>query len=282
VANLHPWPKRGNCLDFVQHVRATPDRIWRSLTCEEDLQRWLRVTTAEIPETPGAPFALNWETRGHAQSRVTRRKSGFVKAYVPGKLLALEWILPVSQVTTHLSIQIQRSFALFGESCDSECDVWLIHSGFPEEGVGLFEFDGHHRHWRQDIGTLAALLENRRGKPTPYSLAGISFVGGAPDVGLLVCDVFVGSPAHVAGIRTGDIIRAVDGQKLHSLDDFHDWIDDRRPGETGRFTLGDREVDVTVEGIEEARKRLVIRRGGAWVERFDLPARQAMGGDGAR
>ena len=264
MANLHPWDREGNTIDFVQHIRASPERVWDAITTTDGLQRWLRVTSTEIPSVPGASFHLTWEARGCVSRCVTRRQVGFVKTFVPPRLLALEWTLPQSGVTTFLSLQIQTSFALFGESRVGECDIWLIHSSFPTHGLGLFEFDGHFRHWRQDIGDLAAWLEARPGKPTPYARAGLQFVGGAPGIGLLVSDVVSGSPAHKAGIKSGDIIRAVDDRVLHSLDDFHDWIDERRPGESGEFALTDRVVNVTVESAEQARDRLLIRSGERW------------------
>jgi uncharacterized protein YndB with AHSA1/START domain len=269
MSNLHPWPQTGHTIDFIQHVRADPQRVWEALTTEDGLRRWLRVTDAEIPTTAGRPYRLTWESIGRAGGRNTRVQEGVVAAVSSPVLLALEWRLPTSGAMTYLSVQIQQSYALFGESREQECDIWLIHSGFPTHGVAMFEYDGYLRHWRQDIGVLAAWLEARPGKPTPYALAGLQFVGGAYGVGLLVADVFIGSPAHEAGIVAGDIIRAVDGHPLHSLDDFHEWIDARMPGESGRFTLTDREVTVTVESVEAARARFQLRQGDVWKSRFD-------------
>lgn len=267
MANLHPWPRKGNTIDFVQHVLVPPERVWQAFTQEKDLQHWLRVTTADIPLTEGMPFHLSWETRGRASGKTTHGYHGQVAKVVERKLLALEWILPFSEETTHFSMQVQQSFALFGEDRGSECDIWIIHSGFPTEGTGFFEFDGHFRHWRQAIGDLAAWLEDRPGKPTPYALAGLQFVGGAPEVGLLISDVIEDSPADRAGILPGEIIEAVDGQRLHSLDDFHDWIDELRPGDSGVLRVNGRDAEVTVESVEEARNRFLIRQGEEWVTR---------------
>jgi uncharacterized protein YndB with AHSA1/START domain len=267
MSNLHPWPRSGNTLDFMQHIRAAAEPIWDAITTEAGLQQWLAVTSAEIPLVPGSRFHLTWETRGQVSGKSEHGFEGTVAAVVPNRLLALEWILPYSKAVTHFSVQIQPSFAMFGEDVGPECDIWLIHSGFPSDGPGLYEFDGHSRHWRQSFGDLAAQLEARPGKPTPYALAGLQFVGGAQDRGLLVADVLAGSPADVAGIRGGDVIKAVDGLVLHALDDFHDWIDERLPGETGEFTLSDRTVNVTVEGVEQARHRLLVRQNDGWITR---------------
>jgi uncharacterized protein YndB with AHSA1/START domain len=267
MANLHPWTRKGNVIDFAQHVQASPERVWQAFTTEEGLRQWLKVTSGDIPLSPGAPFSLAWHTQGRVSGKKTHGYSGRVVKVLPPRLLALEWRLPLSRAITHFSLQVQPSFALFGEERGPECDIWIIHSGFPTEGTGLFEFDGHFRHWRQTIGDLAAWLEGRPGKPTPYSLAGLQFAGGAPGEGILVLDVVEGSPAHRAGIVPGDVIRSVDGRPLAALDDFHDWIDERQPGESGIFSLADRDVKVTVESVEDARNRLLIRQGDAWVPR---------------
>ncbi|MFD1936710.1 PDZ domain-containing protein [Nonomuraea mangrovi] len=267
MANLHPWPRTENTIDFIQHIRVAPEVIWRELTTEEGLTRWLGLTSASMPLEEGAPFHLTWEARGKVSGEKFLRFTGTVRKVIPNRLLALDWILPFGGDVTHLSLQIQPSFSMFGVDVGPECDLWLIHSGFPTQGVGFFEFDGHSRHWRQGVGDLAAHLEERPGKPTPYALAGLQFVGGAPDLGLLVYDVIQGSPAEQAGIRPNDIIRSVEGMALHSLDDFHDWIDERKPGESGEFELADRTVKVTVESVEDARNRLLIKQGDQWTLR---------------
>jgi uncharacterized protein YndB with AHSA1/START domain len=262
--NRHPWSRRGLTIDFVQHIRADPAIVWNRISTEDGLQKWMRLSTAELPLSAGEPFAFGSQTRGRLHTEV-RTIYGTVHSVVPEKLLALEYVLPWSGSKTYLSMQIQQSFALFGTDHGAECDLWIIHDGFPDQGIGLFEHDGYFRHWRQAVGDLAAQVEGRPGKPTPYALAGLQFVGGANNVGLLVADVMIDSPAHVAGIVNGDIIAAVDGRRLHSLDDFHDWIDERQPGESGTFTLQDRQVKVTVESVEQARGRFQISQGDVWV-----------------
>jgi uncharacterized protein YndB with AHSA1/START domain len=262
--NRHPWPRQGRTIDFVQHIRTDASTIWKAISTEEGLQKWMKVSTATLPLEPGSRFTFGGEARGRVHTK-SRTIHGTVHAVMPDRLLALDYVLPWSGHETHVSMQIQKSFALFGTDHGPECDLWIIHDGFPDEGIGLFEHDGYFRHWRQAVGDLAAQLEQRPGKPTPYALAGLQFVGGAQDVGLLVADVMEGSPAHVAGIKEGDVIQAVDGTQLHSLDDFHDWIDERMPGESGTFSLQDRDVVVTVESVEDARNRFLIRQGDKWV-----------------
>lgn len=265
MANMHPWPRVGLAVDFVQHVSVSPQEVWDAFVNEDQLRKWLRVTSAEIPLVAGERYHLTTEVKGRGIDRV-RVIEGKVAAVIPNRLLALEWKLLYAGEPTCFSLQIQQSFAMFGKECGAECDIWITHSGFPESGKGLFEYDGYSRHWRQAIGELAAYLEHRPGKPAPYCLVGLQFVGGAQNVGLLVASTVAESPADAAGIRPGDIIESVDGTPLHSLDDFHDWIDVRQPGESGLFQLQDRQVRVTTESVETARERLLVRQGDSWVK----------------
>ncbi len=261
----HPWDRRGRTIDFIRNVRATRQTVWDTLTTPSKIMRWMRMSEVTLPLQVGADveFVLRTTGRLHGEDRGVIRAR--VKAVETPVLLALEYQLPASGVWTDLSFQVQQSFALFGQDHGHECDVWLVHSGFPSEGVGLFEHDGHLRHWRQQLGEMAALIEDRPGKPTPYSLAGLQFVGGAYGVGILVANAVSGSPADRAGIAPGDVIVAIDGHRVYALDDFHDWIDERMPGESGVFTLQDRTVEVTVESVEDARQRFLISQGEKWV-----------------
>lgn len=264
MANLHPWSIDGRFLDFIQHVNVPPSKIWPYLTTEDGLRQWMGVSIGQVPNIVGASFFIGWEIDGIDASKTKYGYLGTVERWQEERLLALNWILPHSGAMTRLSIQIQPSFATYGEDSLAESDIWLIHSGFPGNGIALHEYDGHHRHWRQHIGRLAALLENRPPKPAPYALAGLKFVGGAPGIGLLVSGVAVDGPAARAGVKEGDIIRSVDGRELTALDDFHDWIDELAPGDQGQLDLGDRVVSIVLGGTDEVRGGVKVRHGGKW------------------
>jgi uncharacterized protein len=60
------------------------------------------------------------------------------------------------------------------------------------------------------------------------------FLGAAKVTGVLVASVAAGSPADKAGIRRGDIIRAIDGRATESLADFHRAIDGQQ---ASKFTV---------------------------------------------
>lgn len=253
MGERHPVPRQGRTVDFIQHIRAGTDAIWAALTTREGLASWLHATDADIPPAPGADFYIRWSAPGMT-SGTDDCDRGTVLAYEPPRYLALEWHASQMATTTYLSFHVQPSFYPYGKEYENDTDLHLIHSGFPEEGPDAFEYDGALRHWRQVIGELAAELEGRPGKPIPYSLAGLKFVGGLPGKGLLIRDVIAGSPADKAGIRPGELLRAVDGAELSSLDDFHAWIDGKPAGVTGVFRLSDREVKVTIADVAEVRR----------------------------
>jgi hypothetical protein len=161
----------------------------------------------------------------------------------------LEWPLQGVGDTT---VEFHVTPAFYGlEREYGGTDLRVVHSGIPEDALGAFEFDGHNRHWRQGVGELASVLEERPGKPRPGAVAGIVFVGGSKGHGLLVRDVIIGSPASEAGIRPGDLLTAVADRPMGSLDNFHDWVDERRPGDAAAFRLSGRTVQVTLRSPEE-------------------------------
>ncbi|HEV2376068.1 MAG TPA: PDZ domain-containing protein [Streptosporangiaceae bacterium] len=249
----HPVPRQGQTVDFVQHIRTTVNEIWCALTTKEGLATWIHSVDANIPREPGQPFFITWEMRGAGGECKSSTDSGVVLAYEEPNYLALEWHMDNCEDPTYVSFHIQPSYYPYGTEYTQDTDLHLIHSGFPAVGRGAFEFDGAFRHWRQALGELAARLEGRPGKPTPYSLAGLMFVGGIAGTGLLIRDVVAGSPADLAGIQPGEILRAVDHRELGSLDDFHAWIDGQPSGVTGLFSLQDREVEVTIDDVHAVR-----------------------------
>jgi len=265
MANLHPWPRRGHTIEFFGHIHTSPAHVWRAFTDEAFMQEWLMVSRADMPLVPGAEFSVIWEARGRASGKKTHGYGGMVKEVIVEELLALEWVLPLSRTTTYFSLQIQTPRWLDEASRESQCDIWIIHSGFPVDGVGLFEFDGHRHRLRENISDLQAMAEGRYRRPTPTTIAGVNLAGGAVDRGVLVDDVMVGSPADEAGIRPGEIIHAIDGRQLHSVDDFHRWRDARKPDERGVLTVGDREVTITMRGFQDARERFSVRQNDDWI-----------------
>ena len=232
-------------VDFTQHIAGSADAVWERLTNPTYLREWLRVADATIELRPGGRFHCVWDFGGISGYRVR----GTVLEVDAPRLLRVAWPLPDADSTV---VQFTIDSAFYGLERDyGGSDLRVLHDGFAESGRGRFEFDGHNRHWRQGIGELAAALEGRPGKPRPGAVAGLVFVGGVPGEGLLVRDVIVGSPAANAGIEPGDLIRAVDGQPLGALDDFHAWVDHRAAGDTGVFMVNDRTTSITLAAPED-------------------------------
>lgn len=251
----------GLALDFMQHIQATPSRLWGEIATAAGLGRLLESKEVDFQAEEGRPFAIGWRLSGVASGGVEHRFTGRVVSVQRGRRLDLEWELPEVPATTLLTIDCNPSFYVYGVGHGPEVDLHIVHSGFPPTGRGRQEFDGHSRHWRQQIGKLAARLEGREGKPAPYTLVGLFFVGGSPEEGLLVRDVALGSPGDKAGIKPGDRLLAVNGRPLTCLDEFHDWIDPCPPGARGMIQLQDRTVEVFVEPSQAASGRFGIIEG---------------------
>ncbi|TCO62162.1 PDZ domain-containing protein [Actinocrispum wychmicini] len=249
----------------MQHVRASTERVWQALTTESELRSWLGATHADMPQTAGEPFTLEWVTQGRVSGETTHGYYGHVHSVIPERLLALDFKLRFADRMTQFSVQLHPSFMAYGFDRGAECDIWITHSGFPTEGTGLFEYDGLLLHWRQSVDDLVAALEDRPARRRPYAIAGMEFVGGAQDQGVLVADVVVDGPADKAGIRPRDVLLAIDGKRLHAVDDFHDWIAVQRHGDSGTFEVAGRgEIVLTVESVEVALARFRVLQGDRW------------------
>lgn len=235
-----------SAIDFAQHIRATPTQIWRALTDEHELKTWLKLSEAQMSTHPGDRFSWRWKFG----VRESYGYGGVILAADDGKYLELQWEMPECDAVTTVHIRLKAAF--YGLERDyGGTDLHLIHAGIPQNKRGLFEWDGHNRHWRQGMGELAAYVEGRPGKPRPGAIAGLLYIGGAPGQGLLVRDVIIGSGAQEAGIRAGDRIMAVDDRTMNSLDDFHEWIDYCSPGDIGTFILQDRTTQVVLRPPEQ-------------------------------
>ena len=75
--------------------------------------------------------------------------------------------------------------------------------------------------------------------------------GFTPTSGAVVQDVVTGSPAARAGLQTGEVIVAVDGQSVSGADQVQAIIENHRPGDSVQITyfLGENKTSVTV-GVE--------------------------------
>ncbi len=79
---------------------------------------------------------------------------------------------------------------------------------------------------------------------SPHAFLGISYVfhNGFADIDR----VFAGTPAQAVGLHHGDHVLAIDGTRVHSLDDVHTRIYNSRPGTTPTLTI---ERDGAVQSV---------------------------------
>lgn len=91
------------------------------------------------------------------------------------------------------------------------------------------------------------------------------YFGASGGKGALVEKVESDSPAEKAGLRAGDVIIAMDGQRIKSYEDVTEFLADADPGDTARVTvLRDRQettFEVTLGEPEETRSFQLLRRG---------------------
>ena len=74
-------------------------------------------------------------------------------------------------------------------------------------------------------------------------------LGIKADSGALVADVTAGSGAEVAGLRTGDVITAIDGKEVKAAEDVTSAVNAHKPGDEIKLTFqrGDESQEVTVK-----------------------------------
>lgn len=104
-----------------------------------------------------------------------------------------------------------------GEALHKEADH------VPEEGFGFF-FEA------PEVEEL----------PLPRSLGERPFVGvtlAEADEGVEIKSVTAGSPAEEAGLKKGDLIRAIDGEEMDSVEAVTDRASDAEPGDELTFTV---------------------------------------------
>ncbi|MBE0697966.1 MAG: PDZ domain-containing protein [Anaerolineaceae bacterium] len=107
--------------------------------------------------------------------------------------------------------------------------------------------------------------QNERGQ-LPAVPPDFSFGPGLMHPGALIREVVPGSPAEQAGLKTGQMIQAVDGTRLDSANTLPDIIAAHKPGDTITLTIFDPGVrnnqtrDIKVKLAENPEKA-----GAAWL-----------------
>jgi len=206
-------------------VRASAEYVWELWTDRSALASWLFVDAGESRLEEGNEF------RWTATLRTDRPMifTGTVLQAKRARHLRLSWDLDVSGTTSTVDIEIKP--------LGDDAEVAITHDGLPESDLGLFEANGFSYYWPDHLDRLAAHAERRAPSHHHELHIGPHFVGGHPALGLLVRGVAVGSPAYVAGMRAGDILRTLDGVPVREIPDCDQWLMSRAYGDVASFGL---------------------------------------------
>lgn len=133
-----------------------------------------------------------------------------------------------------------------------------ILKNFPKGGDGsfVFAFGGNRR-----IGISTQGLTKQ-----------LSDYFGARDGGVLITSVNDNSPAAKAGLKAGDVITAIDGEKVTSAGDVSRAINKKEDGEVTLTVLRDHNSRTVTVTPEKNSERTLIRPGTVGTRRVVIPA----------
>jgi len=97
---------------------------------------------------------------------------------------------------------------------------------------------------------------------------------GAKDGGLLITSVTENSPAAKAGLKAGDVITAVDGEKVDSAGDISRVINKKQEGEVSITILRDRNTRTINLTPEKREQPTILRPGTTGTRRVVIPSIQ--------
>ncbi|MDX6444173.1 MAG: serine protease Do [Blastocatellia bacterium] len=97
---------------------------------------------------------------------------------------------------------------------------------------------------------------------------------GAKDGGVLITTVSENSPAAKAGLKAGDVITAIDGEKVDSSGDITRAINKKREGEISLTVLRDRSTRTVTLTPEKNKERTILAPGTIGTRRVVIPSIQ--------
>jgi len=231
----------GNSTDLstvvaAQIINCAVDTVWDLIVTDEGRARWLMVRSTEPSLVAHSPF--EWTARWATDRPM--RFCGTVRSVEPRRRLVLDWLLDLSGRVSTLELRLASDDA-------DRTTVVVRHTGFTDSDLGIFEHNGYAHYWVELLDGLAACVEGRA--PNHHHeqiLSGPHFAGGHPQLGLLVRAVALGSPAHAAGLRGGDVLHSVDGRPVRTIAEFDAWLCERSYGNHVTFGLwrGERSVEL--------------------------------------
>jgi serine protease Do len=97
---------------------------------------------------------------------------------------------------------------------------------------------------------------------------------GAKDGGVLVTSVSENSPAAKAGLKAGDVITAIDGEKVDSSGDITRAINKKQEGEISLTVLRDRSTRTITVTPEKSKERTILAPGTIGTRHVVIPSIQ--------
>ena len=97
---------------------------------------------------------------------------------------------------------------------------------------------------------------------------------GAKDGGVLITSVSENSPAAKAGLKAGDVITAIDGEKVDSSGDLTRAINKKQEGEISLTVLRDHSTKTVTLTPEKSKEPTILRPGTIGTRRVVIPSIQ--------
>ena len=136
-------------VDFATLVRATPERVYESLTTGRGLDAWF-TTGAEVQAEEGGEVIFRWEDWG--LERYTGEFRGSVLEAVQPTRFVFRWPADSGGYQTTVEITI--------EAHESGSVVRLIEHGFKDGSVGTQDLLNRSSGWAQALTLLKFYLEH--------------------------------------------------------------------------------------------------------------------------
>lgn len=219
-----------SCLNSIT-VHADRDRVWAALTDPAELNRW-ETTDAHLDLRPGGGFLYEY---AYGPSR-------------PGTFLVVD--PPRRLIQDNLVFNNNRSFHYLNTlelaAKDDATEVSVLVEGYGDDPDEQWLRESMDLGWATDLLVLKAWVERAEDiRPQVwkglrmglrYTSASNVPAAGWP-AGILLLEVFPATPAEQAGLRAGDVVTALDGDKVDDFRGFRALLGEYSPGDTVRVSV---------------------------------------------
>jgi len=146
-------------------------------------------------------------------------------------------------------------------------DVWHgVTKDFPRLEMNLGEFD--------DNSFVFAFGNRRIGISTQTLTKQLADYFGVKDGGVLITSVSENSPAAKAGLKAGDVITAIDGEKVTSPGDITRALNKKETGDVSLTVIRDKSVRTVTLTPEKVEHPNIFRTGTLGPKRIVIPSIQ--------